>query len=77
MGTAGHEPPVEVAIQFELPRSRPPPLNGRFPASNLPVALPQPGGGFNRSRFATKPSRDNGQLSRHEGFPACREWWEG
>jgi len=39
----GHEPPFEVAIQFESPRSRPPPLNGRSLASKLPVAPPQPG----------------------------------
>jgi hypothetical protein len=34
---------VEVVVQFEWPRSRPPSLNGRSPASELRVALPQPG----------------------------------
>jgi len=39
----GQEPTVEVALQFEQPWSGPPLLNGRFPASEFPVALPQRG----------------------------------
>ncbi|CAG9236203.1 hypothetical protein PSAB6_660015 [Paraburkholderia sabiae] len=39
----GQQEPVEVVVQFEQPRSRPPSLNGRFPASKLPAALPQRG----------------------------------
>ena len=39
----GHKRSVEVAVQFEYPRFRPPSLNGRFPASKLTVVLRQGG----------------------------------
>ncbi len=41
--TLGHKRSLNLAIQFEERRSRPSSLNDRFQASELSVALPQPG----------------------------------
>ena len=62
----GHKRSVEVAVQFEYPRFRPPSLNGRFPASKLTVVLPQ-GGQFRTLDISFKIV--NNQSNRHSS--AC------
>lgn len=67
---SGQEPPVEASIQFAWPRSRPPPRNGRIPASKLTVVLPQ--GGQQRSS-----DRALSWTFRRRLRPDTGPWWFG